>query len=150
MKGHLRFLEMGRILEKGGGWSRKGGVWPPPLPTAVYLSTNWPLFTRRQNSILNWILKPNPLKQKIKKVINCLDCLERALFVLFTFRSHQHCKKSVQKEKLQSRELNVCAWQTSFSALFLLNKIAVPKFINNPHSKQDLWPLDQRRSSSKE
>ena len=30
---------------------------------------------------------------------------------------------------------NVCARQTSFSALFLLNKIAVPKFINNPHSK---------------
>ena len=31
--------------------------------------------------------------------------------------------KSVQKEKLQSRERNVCARQTSFSVMFLLNKI---------------------------
>ena len=31
--GHHGFLERGGILEKGaGGWSRKGGVWPP-LPT---------------------------------------------------------------------------------------------------------------------
>ena len=36
--------------------------------------------------------------------------------------------KVVQKEKLQSRERNVCARQTSFSAIFLLNKITAPIF----------------------
>ena len=33
----------------------------------VYSSTNWPPFTRGRNSILNWVLKLNPLKQKLKK-----------------------------------------------------------------------------------
>ena len=37
-------------------------------PTSgVYLSTNWLPFTGGQNSILNWVLKLNPLNQKIKK-----------------------------------------------------------------------------------
>ena len=32
--------------------------------------------------------------------------MERALFIFFTFKSHQRRKKSVQKEKLPSREQN--------------------------------------------
>ena len=32
----------------------------------------------------------------------------------------------------------MCARQTSFSAIFLLNKITAPKFINNLYSNQDL------------
>ena len=47
----------------------------------------------------------------------------REPYLFFTFRSHQRCKMSVQKEKLQSRERNVYARQTSFSAIFLVNKI---------------------------
>ena len=43
--------------------------------TGVYSSSNWPLFTRGKNSILNWVLKCNNK--------NCLDYLERALFILF-------------------------------------------------------------------
>ena len=35
----------------------------------------------------------------------------------------------------------MCVWQTSFSAIFLFNKIAAPKFIYNPSSKQDPPPL---------
>ena len=55
--------------------------------------------------------------------------MERALFILFsTFRSHKQCKKSVQKEKLQSREGKVCERQTSFSAIFVLNKTMAPIF----------------------
>ena len=82
--------------------------------------------------------------------INCLDCLERALFISFLpLNSHRRCKKSLQKEKLQPRELNVCAWQTSFSAIFLLNKIIEPKFINNPHLKEDPWLLCRQRSWTK-
>ena len=56
------------------------------------------------------------------------------------------CKKFIQIEKLQSRELNVHAWQTSFSVIFLLDKIKVPKFINILHLKQDPRPLHQQRS----
>ena len=74
---------------------------------------------------------------------------ESLIFSFFTFSSHQRCKKSIQKEKIQYRELNACAWQTSFSAIFLLNKITVPKFINNPPSKQDSQPLRQQRSGLK-
>ena len=39
----------------------------PDIPAGVYSSTNWPLFTGGQNSILNRVLKLNPLSQKIKK-----------------------------------------------------------------------------------
>ena len=104
----------------------------------IYWSSNWPLFTRGQNAILNWVLKLNslnPINKKSDK--NCLECLDGALSVLFffTFRSHQGRKKSVQKEKLLSRELNACARQTFFSVILLLNKITPLKFINNPHSK---------------
>ena len=35
--------------------------------TGVYSNTNWPPFTGGQNSILNLVLKLNPLNQKIKK-----------------------------------------------------------------------------------
>ena len=43
--------------------------WVPGIHghSGVYSSNNWPLFTRGQNSILNWVLKLNPLKQKAKK-----------------------------------------------------------------------------------
>ena len=34
--------------------------------------------------ILNWVLKLNPIKQEINSNKNYLDCLERALFILFT------------------------------------------------------------------
>ena len=34
--------------------------------------------------ILNWVLKLNPINQEIKSNKNYLDCLERALFILFT------------------------------------------------------------------
>ena len=37
--------------------------------SGVYSSTNWPPFTKCQNSILNWVLKLNPFNQKNKKVI---------------------------------------------------------------------------------
>ena len=33
----------------------------------VYSSTNWPLFTGGQNSIVNWVLKTQSFKPKIKK-----------------------------------------------------------------------------------
>ena len=59
------------------------------------------------------------------------------IYSFFTFKSHQQSKKSVHKEKLQSRELHVCAQQMTFSAILLLNEIKASKFINNPHSKQD-------------
>ena len=51
--------------------------------------------------------------------------LERAQFDFF------------YRESQESRELSVCVWQMSFSALFLLNEIMVPKFINNSHLKQN-------------
>ena len=55
--------------------------------------------------------------------------MKRALFILFlTFRSCQRCKKSVQKEKIQSRERNVCVRQTCFSAMFVLNNIMAQIF----------------------
>ena len=34
----------------------------------VYSSANWAPFTGDQNLILNWVLKLNPLKQKVKKL----------------------------------------------------------------------------------
>ena len=114
------------------------------IHTGVYSSTNWPPFTGGQNSILNWVLKLNPSNQKIKSNKNCLDCLERALFILFffTFRSYQQSKKSVPN---YTPENKTCARQTSFSAIFPYGA----DFPNNPHSKQDPQPLRQRRSWTK-
>ena len=73
------FLKMNLIL-KGGNIEnisvKKGRcclfatiIWDPNLAyrSGVCSSTNWPPFTRCQNSILNWVLKLNPLNQKIKK-----------------------------------------------------------------------------------
>ena len=96
-----------------------------------YSRTNWPPFTGGQNSILNWVLKLNPLNQKIKSNKSCLDCLEIALFILFFFFFFLplgviSSVKSIQKEKLQSRKWNMCDRKTSFSAIFHLNKIMVP------------------------
>ena len=35
--------------------------------SGVYSSTNWPPLSGGQNSILNWVLKLNPLNQNEKK-----------------------------------------------------------------------------------
>ena len=51
--------------------------------TGVYSTTNWPPFTRGQNSNLNWVLKLSPLIQKVKSNKNCIDLLERTLLILF-------------------------------------------------------------------
>ena len=80
---------------------------------------------------------------------NCLDCFERALFIVFTLKTPQRCKKPVQKEKLQSSERNVCVRQTCFSAICLLRRNYGADFPNNPHSKQDPQHLRQRRSWTK-
>ena len=65
--------------------------------------------------------------------------MERALFVpFFTIRSYQQCKKSVQKEKLQSTERNVCARHNCFELNYSAN------FPNNSHSKEDPRPLRQQ------
>ena len=37
------------------------------IASGIYSSTKWPPLTRGQNSTLNWVLKLNPLNQKIKK-----------------------------------------------------------------------------------
>ena len=66
-------------------------------------------------------------KPKNKKVIETIQNAWREPY-FFTFRSHQWCKKSVQKEKLQFREQNVWARQTSFSVIFLFNKTTTPIF----------------------
>ena len=110
--------------------------------SGVYSSTNWPPFSIGQNSILNWVLKLSHLKIK-----NYLDSLEKALF-FFTFRSHQWCWKFVQKEKLQSGELNVCAWQTSFSAIFVLNKIkqSILQITHIRNKTLDTWASSQPMS----
>ena len=63
-------------------------------------------------------------KPENKKVIKIVWTAWREPYLFFfTFRSHQLCKRPVQKEKLQFRELNLREQQTSFSAIFLLNKI---------------------------
>ena len=71
-------------------------------------------------------LETQSFKPKNKSNKNCLKVINEVKSL------HKN-----QKEKLQSTELNVCAGQTSLSAIFLLYKIMAPKFINNPHSKQD-------------
>ena len=77
----------------------------------VYSSTNQTLFTEGQNSILNWVLKLNPLKQQKKSNETCLDYLERALFILFlplavindVKRLHKmKKKKDLKKEEIKS------------------------------------------------
>ena len=40
--------------------------------SGVYLSTNWPPFTGGQDSVLNWVLKLDPLNQKVKKVMKAV------------------------------------------------------------------------------
>ena len=52
---------------------KKPGVYK--LITGVYSSTNWLPFTRGQNSILNWVLRLNPILQKIKKLIKIIKSL---------------------------------------------------------------------------
>ena len=64
------------------------------LLTGVSSSTNWPQALTR-NSILNWVLKLNPLNQKVK-----LFRLrgESLIIFFFTFRSHQWYKTAIQRE----------------------------------------------------
>ena len=79
---------------------------------------------RLKNSMLNWVLKINPLHQKIKKWLKLFRLFgESLIYIIFSFKSHQRCKISVQKEKLHSRERNVCAWQTSFLPYFFWIKL---------------------------
>ena len=51
--------------------------------TGVYSSTNWLMLTRAQNSTLKLNFETQSFKPKCKKSKNCLDYLERALFILF-------------------------------------------------------------------
>ena len=52
------------------------------------------------------VLELDPLKQKVKKVIKIAQTTWREpyLFFFFTFRSHQRCKKSVQKRKKRPKK----------------------------------------------
>ena len=72
----------------------------------IYSSTNWPPVYQSQIGILKLSFETlNPLNKKIKKYWKLFRLLEKSLsYSFFAFRSHQRCKKSVQKEKLQSRE----------------------------------------------
>ena len=54
--------------------------------------------------------------------------MERALFILFLPLRVISSVKSPYKKKNYSPESKTCAWQTSFSAVFLLNKIMAPIF----------------------
>ena len=76
----------------------------------VYSSTNWPPFTEGQNSILNWVLKLNPISKKWKSNKNCLVCLKTDLFFLFfTFRSNQRCKVCTKRKITVQKTKRVCA-----------------------------------------
>ena len=72
--------------------------------------------------------------------------MEKALIYFFTIRRHERCKNYVQKEKLQSRERDVCARQTSFSAIFVFNKITAPIFQITHIPNKTLGREEQRRS----
>ena len=87
------------------------------MTSEVYPSTNLPPFTRGQNSILNWVLKLNPLNLEIKKFKTVYTAWRELYSFFFTFRSHQWSKKSIQN-KIKSRENKMCVWQTSFSYFF--------------------------------
>ena len=69
-------------------------------------------------------MKLNPLNQKMKKLQKLFrerePWREPYLFI-FTFSSHQLCKKPIQKN--YSTENKTYARQLSFSAIFILNKI---------------------------
>ena len=69
------------------------------MSTGVYSNTNWPPFTGGENSILNWVLKLNPLNQEVKGNKSSLDCLERALFILFLPLGVTNGVKSLYKKK---------------------------------------------------
>ena len=71
---------------------------------------------------------------------------ESLTYSFFTFRSHQHCKMPMQKEKVQSRKRNVCGQQTNFSAVILLNKIMMPIFqIIHIQKKKKLSTVERKR-----
>ena len=54
-------------INRWGGLLYGTGEYCLGVDTEVYSSTNWPPFTGGKNSILNWVLKLNPLNQKVKK-----------------------------------------------------------------------------------
>ena len=75
--------------------TKVSNLWKTKTLSGVYSSINWPSFT----------------KLKINK--NCLDYLERVLFIyiLFcTFRSHQWHKRSVQKEMRPKKKKRLGHW----------------------------------------
>ena len=77
----------------------------------------------------------------VRLLLKLFRLLGESLIYFFTYRSHQRCKKSVQK--------NVRAWQTSVSAIFLLNKITVQIFqiilIQNKTFNTCVKGLERRR-----
>ena len=89
-------------------------------------------FSRGQSSNLKLSFETQSFKPKKKqkkkqwKLFRLFG--ESLIYSFFTFRNHQWCKKSIQKEKLQSREWNVCVWQMSFSAIVFPNKITASIF----------------------
>ena len=80
-----------------------------PSPSGVYSSTNLTSVYQRSKLDLKLGFETEFFKLQYKKVIkNCLDCMERGLFILFfTFRSHQ-CAKSPHKKKDYSPENETC------------------------------------------
>ena len=90
------------------------------------------------------------LKPKNKKSNkNCLDCLERALFILFLPLEVINGVKSLYKEKNYSPENETCVRSRR---LFLPHFFWIKlwgRFSNNPHLKPDPQPLHQRRSWTK-
>ena len=104
-------------------------MWNLVTFSGIYSSTNWRPFTGGQNSNLKLSFETQSFKPKNRKVIKTVQAVWREPYLFFfTFRSHQLCKESVQKEKLQSTERNVCTWQMSFSAIFVSNKITLTIF----------------------
>ena len=73
---------------------------------------------RRSKLNLELSFETQSYKPQNKKVIKLFRLHGESLIYFFTFKSNQQCKKSVKKEKSQSREQNMYAWQTSFFAIY--------------------------------
>ena len=74
---------------------------------------------RRSKLNLELSFETQSYKPQNKKVIKLFRLHGESLIYFFTFKSNQQCKKSVKKEKSQSREQNMYAWQTSFCAIYV-------------------------------
>ena len=99
----------------------------------IYSSTNWPPVYHSQIGNLKVSFETlSPLNKKKKSIENYLHYLKRALVILFLPFGAINGAKSLYKKKNFSPENNTWMQQTSFSAIFLLNKTT--DFPNNPHS----------------